>query len=121
MIIGLVGIFGAVSSALALSYTTTSSDKGPGAGITYTLDYVSNGGQDYSAQFKITETLGAGLPFWSVGWVIFKLDGSGPIPISSSSLTAPPASGPWEVADGSNNVNVNVLAGAGKYPPPSTE
>lgn len=110
IIVGLFCTFGAASSALALSYTTTASDSGPGAGITYTLDYGLISGQDYWATFKITETLGSVSPQWDVGWVIFKLDGSGPITISS--LT-PGSTGPWQVAYGSDTTN--VLSGGGQY------
>ncbi len=100
------------TQAGALSYTTTLTDPGPGAGITYNLGYSLVSGTTYSATFTIQTTADTS-PEWYAGYFLFKLDGSTPSDITN--LSSPSGTGPWSVWDGDTNNTVKVLGSGGNY------
>ncbi len=100
------------TQARALFYTSTLADSGPGAGITYNLDFGLLSGTTYSATFTIQTTANT-FPEWYAGYFLFKLDGSSPADITN--LTSPLGTGSWSVWDGDTNNTVNVLGSGGNY------
>lgn len=96
------------AGATLLSFTDTQF----GNSITYSLDFSSLGGSNYSATFTVNSTAG-GSPTEYAGWFMFDTS-PGNTPATLSSLVAPGGSGPWSIQD-SNNPSPQVLTGGGNY------
>jgi len=96
----------AAATPVTYEYTSTSTDGGPGAGITYTLviDDVTG-----AATFTVDGTTAA-TEVWQAGWFTFKFVG-GNTPSDITSLTSPDGTGPWSIADVNENTNIKVLQG----------
>jgi hypothetical protein len=88
LVLSLVGLFGLVTSAFSLSYTTVDGDKSPFAGIGFSLGIDTLGVDFYRATFTITPpSPGVAPPNWNIGWFVLQFDGSTPAVIDPSSVT----------------------------------
>ena len=92
LILSLIGLFGLVTSAFSLSYTTVAGDSSPFAGIEFDLGIIGN-----TATFTITHgTPPAGESEWRIGWFVLQFDASTPASIQTPTTT-PTGTGPWSV------------------------
>ena len=98
LILSLVGLFGLITSAFSLSYTTVPGDQSPFAGIGFDLGIDSLGGDSYRATFTITPpSSDVAPPNWYVGWFVLQFDASTPAVITTPPTTVPTGTGPWDV------------------------
>ena len=100
LILSLVGLFGLITSAFSLSYTTVPGDQSPFAGIGFDLGIDSLGGDSYRATFTITPpSSDVAPPNWYVGWFVLQFDASTPAVINPASVTlnGGVAAPPWGV------------------------
>ncbi len=78
-VLALVCLFGLATSALSLSYTTTTTDSSPLPGIGFSLDYIpdSQVNGQYDATLTITTPTTPTTPTWYADYFLFKLPASG--------------------------------------------
>ena len=112
MVIVLMSVIGMATYAGALSYTysTTSLDSDPGAGLSYNLNIneVTN-----FATLTISENIGNTAPEeWYLGWITMKIDSNNNL-YDIYNVNTPTAN--WSVSDVNQNTNVQVLAGGSNY------